>query len=272
MKRILVLISVLVILVTSLSCLPAAPKTSQKDIDQDTVISDLKTSVSSMKESIATIKDSVKVASDKITTLENKPAPTATTPTNMYTKTEVDAAIAQAVTNAVNNLKNDQTWIKSTSTSSSHTSSSSSSDDDVIASSGDLELIELTHLGDEVYFGNNSSQTWKLVVRNNDTARHYFKLTLDMTTEDGSTVSFSEPPSVTSNYPTSGTFITSTTSFTNISDLGYILYNGSSTSTGYKIYIGKDTEQTLYITVLMKYSTISGKLWDCEFGIKSYDD
>lgn len=273
MKKISVILSLLLILVVSTSCLPSSPKTTQKDIDQDTVISDLKTTVSSLKETRVST-ETFNGLKDRVTALENKPAPAPTTPTDVYTKSQVDQAIAQAVTNAVNNLKNDQAWIKSTSSTSSHTSSSNS-DDDVIASDGDLELVELTHLGDEVYFNNNSSQTWKLIVRNNDTSRHYFKLTLDMSLDDGSSVTFLAPNYVTvsTSYPSSGQFRTSTNFVNPISEINYTLYNDANPTSTYKVYIGKDTEQTIYVTVTMYYSgSISGKLWNCEFDIKEYDD
>jgi hypothetical protein len=117
MRRFLIVLSILVILVTSVSCLPTSSKTSQKDIDQDTVISDLKTTVSSLKETRVST-ETFNGLKDRVTALENK----STTATTTYTKTEVDAAISQAITNAVNNLKNDQSWVKGTTTTPTSTS------------------------------------------------------------------------------------------------------------------------------------------------------
>jgi len=116
MRKVFIVLSILVILATSVSCLPtSSSKTSQKDIDQDTVISDLKSAVNSLKEN--------KVSTETFNTLKNTVETLKTSPaTDTYTKAQVDAAISQAVTNAVNNLKNDQSWAKGTTTTPTSTS------------------------------------------------------------------------------------------------------------------------------------------------------
>ncbi len=107
MGKKLTVLSILAILLISVACLPAAPKNTQKDADQDVAISDLKKSVDGLKESKASVADvnSLKATVDGI---KSQPS------TNTYTKAEVDAAISQAVNVAVNNLKNDQSWVKGT--------------------------------------------------------------------------------------------------------------------------------------------------------------
>lgn len=103
MKRAIVVLTILVLLVTSVSCMPTKTGPSQKDLDQDAVISDLKTTVGTKvsKETFDGLKSTVDTVKSDVETLKGKSS------TDSYTREQVDAAIK----NAINNLKNDQTWI-----------------------------------------------------------------------------------------------------------------------------------------------------------------
>lgn len=115
MRSLFILMAILSIAITSISCLPtkAATTISQKDVDQDTAISDIKRSVQSVDTSKVAITDfntlkgrvdamDVKVTASGIGNSYDK--------TTTYTKTEVDAAINAAITKLKTDT--DQAWIK----------------------------------------------------------------------------------------------------------------------------------------------------------------
>lgn len=273
LRKIVILICIISLLaVVGLGCFPSKPATtaatvSEKDAAQDASIASIKSSITSLDENKAS-KSSVNDVNDRISKIN-----TASAPVDTYTKTEINAAIATAVNNAVANLKADQAWVIKSSSSGTGGSSGSSSDDEVIASNGELDVIEISNIGNEVYLEEGGSATWKLIVRNNDSVRHYFKLMADLAPEDGSTVSliYADPKftKMTSSYPAAGVFKTSTTDYNNIGDLSYTLYDSGS---NYKIYINKDSEVTIYVTFTIHYApSVAARLWTCDFSIKSYD-
>ena len=110
-----IILAVLCVAIIAMGCLPtkSAATVSQKDVDQDTAIAEVKRSVQSVDSSKASTTD-FNTLKGRVDTMEVKVnmsgAGNSYDKTVLYTKTEVDAAIATAITNL--KAATDQSWIK----------------------------------------------------------------------------------------------------------------------------------------------------------------
>ena len=115
MRSLLILMAVLCVAITSMSCLPTKSTTpiSQKDVDQDTAIAEVKRSVQSIDSAKASTND-FSTLKGRVDTMEVKVnaggSSNSYDKTVLYTKSEVDTAITAAITKL--KADTDQAWIK----------------------------------------------------------------------------------------------------------------------------------------------------------------
>jgi hypothetical protein len=240
--------------------LPTSSKTSQKDIDQDTVISDLKTTVSSLKETRVST-ETFNGLKDRVTALENKSTPVTTT----YTKTEVDAAISQAITNAVNNLKNDQSWVKGIS--SGYSSSGGSTSSNVLSTDEDLELVLERAPGDEeVWINDKIPVEWRLTVINKAASGVYFRIRADFVSTESSVAIVDAH--ITPSYSQSSMQFTPNP-LTTAGTVNTMTFSSQASSSDTRVWIPKNSQQTLYLVLYVDYTdtTVTGKRWEWEFDV-----
>jgi len=116
MRSLLILMAVLCVAITSMSCLPTkstTPTISQKDVDQDTSIAEVRRSIQSVDSAKAS-NDVFNALKGRVDTMEVKVnvsgAGNSYDKSQLYTKTEVDTAITAAITKL--KADTDQAWIK----------------------------------------------------------------------------------------------------------------------------------------------------------------
>jgi hypothetical protein len=270
MRKVLLILSILVIFVTSVSCLPAQ-KVSQKDLDQDTTISDMKTSIRTLDDKKASV-DTVKTLQDSVNALNSK----STTPTDIYTKAQVDQAITSAVNNAISTLKTDQTWIKKNTSSTSTTSSTTNSDDDVLDSDGEL-VVTLDRTVEELYLPDNTWSEYIRVTVTNNGAATYYRLNADFDTDED--VQFATYPILSfsvdgnsnaymyCNTASARTDDKAGTAWTQtVSNLSFTSRNSSGVT---KLWIGKGKTESVFLRLFVDYNTSSlVREWDWSVSIK----
>ena len=187
MRLLLILLAVLSIAAISMSCLPTkAASPSAKDIEQDAAIAEAKRLI----QSVADIKvsgDTFNLLKGRVDIIEPKVnaggAGNTYDKSLLYTKAEVDLAIATAITNL--KAAPDQSWIKS----STHTTDAGTVEGEygeLVDTDGDLELWLDKVSGDvsDVLITRNgvSDGRFDLVVVNKDaSSSHDFRISLSLT-------------------------------------------------------------------------------------------
>jgi hypothetical protein len=271
MRSLLILVAILSIVITSMSCLPTkttTPTISAKDVEQDTGIAEVKRSVQSL--------DSNKVSADTFNTLKGR-VDTMEVRVNagvgggnsydkslLYTKAEVN----QAITDAITALKAapDQTWIKGGGGSSG--GGTTTPFGNMISSNGDLELYLEKDMDSELYVDDNQAETFFLSIKNKGTSGTYYRLNANFDLEgDVSTIALIEPVTLTCENSSMVTFSRSTTIPGTVSGLAFTSQAGSS---GSKIWIGKNTTIDLVVVLKINYTdpAVSGKLWTWDYSIR----
>ena len=156
-------------------------------------------------------------------------------------------------------------WKAGIGTGSTNNGSTSNPAEGVISSNGNLQLILEKSVEDEVWMDDGVSQTWRLTVRNTGTSGTYFRITANFdTVEDAVAV---KDATLTPDYSASSSavFNCNNTLPATISNLSF---TSSASSSSSKIYIGKGRDESMYITLKMHYSTVTGRRWTWDFTIK----
>jgi len=139
--------------------------------------------------------------------------------------------------------------------------------DGVLSSNGNIQLLLERSVEDELWMENGATQTFRLTIKNNGTAGSYFRINADFDCEDSVIITsatliptYSASSGVIFNPPSLPATAISNLSFTSAA---------SSTST--KIWIGKGREESLFVVLKVNYGgspVPTGKLWTWDFTIR----
>jgi hypothetical protein len=268
MRSFLILAVILCVAITSMSCLPTkstTPTTSQKDVDQDTSIAEVKRSIQSVDSAKASTAnfDTLKGRVDTMEVKVNASgAGNSYDKTQLYTRAEVDSAIATAITN----LKADtnQSWIKGGGGSGGG-GTIDPTDGAILDSDGDLQLILERAVEEEVWIDDNINQTFRLTVKNNGTSSTYFRINCDFDCEESIAITSA---TLTPDYSGSGVATPATIGASTITSIPFLI---TSTGSSNKVYIGKSREESMFVTLKVDYATAVGKRWTWDFSIRDVE-
>jgi hypothetical protein len=276
MRSLLILVAVLSIAITSMSCLPTKAATatiSPKDTEQDASIAEVKRSVQSMdsnkigQDTFNSLKGRVDTMEVKVNAGVGGSSSNTYSRTETYTRTEVDTAIAAAITAL--KAATDQTWIKGGSSGGSSGGGTTTPFGNMISSNGDLELYLEKDVDSELYIDDNQAQTFFLSVKNKGTAGTYYRMNANFDLNgDVSTIALIDPVTLTCENSSMITFTRSTTIPGTVSGLAFTSQAGS--GGGSKIWIGKSTTVDLVVVLKINYTdpAVSGKLWTWDYSIR----
>jgi hypothetical protein len=177
----------------------------------------------------------------------------------VYTKDQVNTTVGQAI----EALKKDQSWINN---SSSGGSNDTTSPEGVISSNGNMELTLERSVEEEVWLDDGVSQSWRFTVRNKGSSGTYFRINanFDVVDEAVDITSCTLTPDYSAS---SGVIFNPNNTFpsTKVSNISFTSAQSSSSS---KIWIGKGREESLYVTIKIDYTTVTGKRWNWDFTIR----
>lgn len=267
MRSLLILMAVLCVAITSMSCLPTKPTTptiSQKDVDQDTAIAEVRRSIQSVDSAKAS-NDVFNTLKGRVDTIEVKVSSTGVgnsyDKSQLYTKAEVDTAITAAITKL--KADTDQSWIKGGSGGGGGTIDPT--DGAILDSDGDLQLILERSVEEEVWIDDNINQTFRLTVKNNGTSSTYFRINCDFDCEESIALTSA---TLTPDYSGSGAAVPTPIGASTVSSIPFLI---TSTGSSNKIYIGKSREESMFVTLKVDYATAVGKRWTWDFSIRDVE-
>jgi hypothetical protein len=268
MRSLLILVAVLSIAITSISCLPTKTTTtvSPKDTEQDTAIAEVRRSVQSM-DSNKIGQDTFNALKGRVDTMEVKVNASGVGnsygKSETYTRAEVDAAVAAAITAL--KAATDQTWIKAKTGTGSTGGTLDPVDGAILDSDGDLQLVLERSVEEEVWIDDNINQTFRLTIRNNGTSSTYFRINADFDCEESVAITSA---SLTPDYSGSGVATPTPIGASTITSIPFLI---TSTGSSNKIYIGKSKEESMFVTLKVDYLTAVGKRWTWDFSIRDVE-
>ncbi len=254
-----------ILIVLSIFVLPGCVDDSKTTSQQNSIINDIalaKAEASQARAEVKALQDTVAKKADqsvvdtilKMVGSGSGQAANTYTKDQLYTKAEVDKIIGD--------LKNDQSWIKSSYNNSANSKGS------VISSNGDLELIVERSPGeDEVWINDNIPVEWRLTVRNKSGTGTYFRITSNFDTVEGSVLIASAK--LTPSYSQSSIICTPNpySSTTAVNNMSFTTQSSASES---RVWIPKNSEQSLYMVLQIDYTeaTVTGRRWAWDFSIR----
>jgi hypothetical protein len=185
MRSLLILMAILSIAITSISCLPTktTPTVSTKDVEQDAAIAEVRRSVQSVDSSKANTGD-FNLLKGRVDTMDVKVTAGGGGSTNVYdktqtyTKVEVDAAIATAISNL--KAATDQTWIKTSGGTGGGTTGGTSATGSVVFA---INPVSIPQIFSSSTGGN--SNPWIMTINNQSTTWQYVKPMISLNVASG---------------------------------------------------------------------------------------
>jgi len=269
MKRILFVLVAMVLLSTSCLNAPTESKTGTKyDATQDARIVSLEGVVlgpNGLQAIVGTIQQKISGISDvpsliaRVTSMESRL-------TTAESKIGVGGGVSQDTVDALSaRIKTLEDWKAGLGSSSG--GSTLPAVEGVLDSDGNLQLILDREVDEEIWLADGDSQTWRLTVKNNGTSSTYFRINADFDCEESVNIT---KATFTPSYASTVTTVPADyTDKTSIVSLPFVI-----TTTGNnKIYIGKNREESLFVTLTIDYTGTAtpGKLWTWDFSIRDVD-
>lgn len=273
MRSLLILVAVLSIAITSMSCLPSKPATpviSATDVAQDAGIAEVRRAVQNLDSSKAT-NDTVNAIKTQIAVLEGRSGANSYDKTVLYTKTEVDAQIAAAITAL--KASTDQTWIKGgTGTHTTPAGTVAGEYGELVDTDGDLELWLEKVSGDvsDVFVTRNGvcDGRFDLVVVNKDTSSsHNFRISLSLSPDSDVILQDGAVFNITKNTITSSGGLLFTVS--RVNSVRNPLYAYQSNEG--RITKGDVEDYTIFLTVDQSSASVAVTEWDYSLTIDDRD-
>jgi len=273
MKRMRFIIPILIVasllVMTFTGCLPSAPKTpvttkSSEDDKQNTRLDNLETLI---KQKVGT--DTSDALLKRIKDLE-----AGTAGTNSYSKSETytKAEVNDAITDAVQALKDDQDWIEASSSSSS---SSSVTESQLVDTDGDLKLyIKDVDPGSEpayLHSGKDSIE-FDFIVKNTSDDNHRYRLNFRLTPVDSVKVTAPDNADIRNSTTTAlviypnvlGNFTATRSDWDTTANTSPIYFNQATNR-----FIDDDDEED--VRVIITVDSDAGTEWNYRITIEEYE-